>query len=394
MSGFANVFEGLLDPLLAAAQPELFRLNAFRILGLPVEATERAIKREADEAQMRIEYGDGEEVRKAGPLPLNPPPDIDVINEAVHRLRDPEQRLIHEFFWFWPWRPGEGNNDPALAALAQEDLKLATKVWYERIQNDDAQGIALHNIAVFYQVYALDMEFMPELKPLSEERRKLQAAYWKEALVRWRMLVKDDRFWRRLEERIREIDDPRLAPETARQIRRSLPAALPLINAQLAVRAILQGEAKETERQQRLMRETGFEEQVIEESLRRALRPLIEQIRTLCEAAEPEAESNPGGADEVMRRLLQQAEALLDALAGLLPADDPLPVQMRDEVGASALNCLVPFGQQRDNWQSALELLDLIRPYAHSSSVRDRMDDTRVFLLSEAFRPGDLEKAE
>ncbi|MBC7909902.1 MAG: hypothetical protein H7Y30_05350 [Pyrinomonadaceae bacterium] len=366
---------------LRAAQPELFRANAFRILGLPVNAAERQIKKQAEKVKLVEKFGGVEALKTVGPLPLNPAPDIDTIREAIHRLRNPEQRILDEFFWFWPIASDAPDDDQALAALAAGDIKSATEIWYQQADQAGNQGVAGHNLAVLYHATALDLEYIPEVKPLSESLRKLQSAYWREAFTRWRVVLEDNRFWKKLEERIRELDDPRLTPDFASHLRTSLPLVLVSINARLAVQAIEQNENEEAERQRCFMREASFDDEIMDEALRRAAEPVVDQIRTLCEASPQEAEDDPKRADDVTRRLLAQAGALLDVLDRLLPTGHPLCDATRDEVASVALNCLIPFSQATGNWQVARTLLELTRPYARSSGVRERIDNIRAYLL-------------
>lgn len=382
--------EGLLEPLLAAARPELYRANAFRILGLPVDATERSIKRQAERVQLMEKFGGEGALRTVGPLPLNPDPGLDDIRDAIHRLTSPERRLFDEFFWFWPAESGGGSEDPALAALAKHDLRAATEIWYARAESDE-HGLATHNVAVLYHAAALDLEYIPEVKPLSADLRKLQSAYWLEAFARWRKVLEDERFWRRLEARVVELDDPRLTPEAARQLREALPLLLLLINAHLAVRAVGEADNDEAERQRQLMRRSGFDEEWVEAALRRACEEVVEHVRTMCVASEPEAEADPPRAGEVTRRLLEESGTLIKEVENLLADDDGLSDSLRDEVAVCALNCLVTFGRQPGAWRAALELLERTRPFAKSSGVRERVDDLRAHLLRSAYQP---EKAE
>jgi hypothetical protein len=374
------------DSLLAeASRPELFRANAFRILGLPVHATERQIKKHAERVRLAEKFGGAEEMQSSTALPLNPAPDMDAIREATHRLRNPELRVLDEFFWFWPVDSTSQDEDEAISALVKGDLKTATSVWYKQAEQPGTEAVAVHNIAVLYHATALDLEYLPDVKPLNEGLKKLQQAYWREAFTRWHMVIKDRAFWTKLEERIAEIDDPRLTADFASRLRDALPLVLVSINARLAVRALDEGEREEAERQRALMLETRFDEEVIDEALQRAVTPIVERIRSLCQSCEPEAEEDPQHADAVTRRLLEQAGAQLEALAVVLPGKHPLVEATRDEVASSALNCLIPFSQETGNWRAANTLLEQTRPYAVTTGVRERIDGMRAFLLKSAY---------
>src|ERR1017187_1014016 len=115
-------------PLLHAATKELYRNNSFRITGLQVDATSREIAKQADKLKLLEELGQGATIH-TGIFALKPPPTLHVIREAIQRLRDPEQRIIDEFFWFWPQEFGEGKQEVALQALANADLDTALQVW-------------------------------------------------------------------------------------------------------------------------------------------------------------------------------------------------------------------------------------------------------------------------
>src|SRR6516165_3298688 len=107
-------------PLLEAAHINIYRQNPFRITGLPVNASAKAISKHADKLKMMEELGQGQGAHSAA-FALDPPPSVDQIRESIQRLKDPEHRIIDEFFWFWPVRYGDGTEDPALQAIMQGD---------------------------------------------------------------------------------------------------------------------------------------------------------------------------------------------------------------------------------------------------------------------------------
>jgi hypothetical protein len=110
-------------PLLDATTKDLFRKNAFRITGLPVDATARDIGKHAEKLQLIAELGQDPQLNAA--FPLRPPPTVEDIREAIQRLKDPEKRLIDEFFWFWPESFGESRLDAAFQALERGDFEDA-----------------------------------------------------------------------------------------------------------------------------------------------------------------------------------------------------------------------------------------------------------------------------
>ncbi len=416
------------EVLLEAARPDLYRVNAFRIAGLPVDATARDISRQAEKLKVMEKLGGTRQAN--GPLPLDPAPDSDAMREAMQRLHDPERRLVDEFFWFWPHQLGQSKSDEALAALGRGDVKGAAEIWAKQENYHSDSNISMHNLAVLSHTAALDLEHVALTKPLLDDQKKQRDSYWLQAFRRWKILLQYEGFWSRLTARIRELDDPRLTTGTARRMRVSLPLALLSINAQLAVRAAERGDTVEAHRHIEIMKrweestpkdtqqesvsvieiktcptcgqvakmdvipgalwcswcgkEVGnaaiaksrgrpFLPPVVEEALRRAVEPIRERIKTLCKTAEPEADADPAHADQVTKRLLEQTRPVLTVLDTLLPAGNPTRDGAHDEVALRALACQIPFGNKTENWKVSLKLLEQTLPIAASESARERI---------------------
>jgi hypothetical protein len=358
-------------PLLEAARPELYRLNVFRITELPVDSTQRDIQRQVEKIQMEERLG----VRRSSfsrLLVLNPPPDIYMFQEAIQRLNDPERRLIDEFFWFWPHQLGQGRADTALLVLSEGNIKKAAEMWIKQENYYSENNVSMHNMAVLYHAAALDLETSNNSKPLSEENIKIRNLYWESAFRRWKTLMDHEGFWSRLTARIRDFDDPRLTTGTARKIRSSLPLALLLINAQLALQAAKNEDVSEVNRQLNIMKISGFNRDIIEEALRRKAEPTREQIKILCKKAEEGAKENP---IKAQRQLIEQTSPLLIILDTLLPLGSPTRDGAHDQIALQALSCLVAFTNPTDNWQVPLDQIKEILPLATSESVRKKIRD-------------------
>jgi hypothetical protein len=367
------------DFLLGKAQPDLYRANAFRITELPVDASDREAARQLD--KIRILEKMGEAARPGGGLmPLKPAPGADRLREAMERLRDPEARLVDEFFWFWPRQWGESKTDPALAALARGDFMTASKAWVALTQEGDPDRVGKHNLAVLNHVLALDLEHgMAEHGVrLDEEKSTYLHRYWTAALDGWRELLEDEDFWDHLLERIHELDQPQLTAETAGRMQQGLAVTLLSINARLALRAAEQDRLDDARRLARLIERSGFPRDDIEEALRRGIEPLRDRIQHLCEAAEAEGEADPEHGDRVIRRLLDDTALLLQTLDCLLPRSHAALEAAHDQVALQVRSCLVTYANKTDNWEKALELTDLALEVAVGESARDRLREDRA----------------
>lgn len=358
-----------LEILLSAARPDLFRSNAFRIMGLPVDATARDIAKQAEKQRMAAKFGGVS--ASASPLALSPPPDDEMIRAAVDRLRDPERRLVDEFFWFWPHQLGDGGRDPALAVLAAGRTQEAMNLWTHQENHNSISNVSMHNLAVLAHATVLDIE--------TQARDKVDATvlgqYWSAAFLRWKALIADESFWSRLTARIRDLGDPRLTTGTARRMRNSLPLALLAINAQLAVRAAEAGNPPEVQRHLDVMRASGLGEEAIRGGLARAVEPIRDRVKTLCHTGDNEAEADPARANLLAERLLAQAAPLLALLDLLLPERDAVRDGAHDEVALRVLKYLIAYGNKTDDMRTVERLYEQVLPLAGSAAAKGRIEE-------------------
>ena len=366
------------DLLLSVARPDIFRRNAFRIMGLSVEATAADITRQSDKLRMTEKYGAGN--RPPSAFPLMPPPDVDQIRDASDRLRDPERRLVDEFFWFWPSELGKSQTDEALAALRRREEDQAAALWRRQGDMGSTNNVSIHNLAVFMHARALDLEFpngeAKELKPKEREE------FWKIAYQMWKALLDDERFWSRLTARIRELDDPRLTTGTARRMQTSLPLALLLIQAQLALRAAEANKPEEAKWHLAIMHSAGYADTLVNEAVRITVEPLRDRIKTICKASDKESDDFPERGDQIAERLLVQCKPMLAALDIMLPAGNSARDASHDEIAMIGLGCQVVFGRKTENWKRSVEVLTEFVPVAAGAATRAKINDNLAIVRS------------
>jgi hypothetical protein len=222
MTTFEHGSSSLDELLLEKATPDIFRLNAFRITGLTIEATPREISREARLLQMKAKL-EGTVSIECAELPLDNPPDSDAIRAAAHALQDTEQRFLHEIFWIWP----ETKRPVNLKLFPEFDLGP-----------DGANAITLHNKAVSSAVRAIDLEFAGAGGALvSEDDRQRLWGFWQESADTWQSVLRRDVFWEVIEARACDLEDPRLTSASVTQLRDALPRFFAKIHAIQAFRS-------------------------------------------------------------------------------------------------------------------------------------------------------------
>lgn len=278
--------------LLQAVRADLYRVNAFRLAQLPAHASARELERRLEKIKMLARLDSAAETLR-GPLALVPPPDLDAMRGAIERLRDPEVRLIDELFWFWPENAGPETDDPALAALAQGDVAAARRLWLESSQRVPPSAVAQHNLAVLAHLMALDLEHraLASGKSLDNYLSRLRDQSWTEAWKHWQIVLAQPHFWERLRQRLADLNEPQLPATLADELQQALPVALLGINAELAVRWAERRLPAEAKRHRELLHGSGQDGGELDEALRRALRPLRERIKSLCETAGEDAAS-------------------------------------------------------------------------------------------------------
>jgi len=386
--------------LLHLASTQLYDHNAFRITGLSVRSSFREISRATERLEM-IAKGFG-----AVEVALNSfsktPPTSEELRAALQCLKSPEQRLLHEFFWFWPLTD-DGNNDPAIDAINAGETARAEKVWGELAdgqqelekllaQIDAARSsherkellqpkkdlerktaIAIHNLAILNHIRALSRA-AHESSKLSVHCADPTVA-WKASISNWSRLHKKHEFWDALAERIREINDPRLGIETAEMIWRSLPLALLLLNAEIAMAAAEAGDFEQASIQKQLIDHSGFEITYCRDAFRRKLAPLKQELERLCDSTREQALKTPENALDIVRQFFQAKKKYLQTFNYLLGLGDPLRDSSHDLVADSARACLVAYLNKTENWEAGLPLFEECLALANSNSLRSRLEE-------------------
>ncbi len=388
--------------LLKMAQPDLYRLNDFRVMDLPTYATERDVQKRLRKMQLEQKFGGASNSVNRGaatsPLSLDPPPNAEMVAEAQAHLADAERRLVNELFWFWP---GKGAQDTGVedevgrATHTVEEATLPTgngieaaaSFWTGHLEaGDEEQAIAAHNLAILFHAAALDIEWGAGREPLtSDERKQRLARYWSSAIEMWKRVFAGEYAWKYLVARVEELNDPRLKASSVRHLRQGLPVALLTINAVLAVRASQSGATAEAKRQAELMRAYGFTPDELAEARRRVLEPLRHRIHDLCTTVKKDAQKTPEQAIEVAERLLERARPLLMAVDDLLPAGDPQRPDMLDAVAHAATDAAIiksrslSHGVKRD-WVSTQEFFERVSRYAATQPMRTRINQSLVWV--------------
>ncbi|MFZ0828921.1 MAG: response regulator [Verrucomicrobiia bacterium] len=360
-------------PLLDAATKDLFRKNAFRITGLSVDATTREVDRHAGKLKMLAEFGQDTHTGGAA-FAIKPPPSLDDIRDAIQKIKDPEQRLIDEFFWFWPQEFGKSQSDPAIQALAKGDSKTAVEIWNSK--EDSATGgiVASHNLALIYYIKALDWENYSVKNNVDAERRQKIINYWKEAFRLWDLLANSEHFWDMVTARIRQLNEPNLSTGFSRRMRATLPESLDKINAELAVAFAESGKIEIARLHIGFLRGPEQRQDKIEKIAELVLTPVSNRLKEQTKSARGRGEQHPPEAAKIAIELLQQSRQALMLFDLFFGKDNELRNDLFDEVVSACNRLQVVYHDETKDETVCLEILNSILSLATAIELRQQIE--------------------
>lgn len=361
-------------PLLAACTPQVYIHNAFRITGLPVDASTRDIKRRVDDLKAAAEMGDDEDEHTHA-FALSPPPEVDHIREAAQRLHDPERRMVEELFWFWPQEPGQGRSDRALRALQSGDKDAAFKLWSAAARDHDEAAciVAKHNLAVMYQMVALDSEILALTGSFSDDQLATVSKYWTTCFQWWEELTDDETFWSLIADRIRTLDDHRLTTGFARRMRASFPIAFDQINAMLALQYAEKGKYDHAKRHIAYMKETHQGADDVDRVISEILKPLETRVNNAVETAVTRSKRDVTKGAEIAKELLDATKNPLAIIRSLLDQDHTIRSYLFELVHDACTTCLIAYGNKTEDWPTCVSLLKLTEPLVTSEDARNKL---------------------
>ncbi len=256
------------EPLLNLVTKELYQVNPFRVLSLPINASMKQISRKKKSLGLRIELEATPNQIRVGLLPLEPAPDRDLINKSIEQLRNPHSRSIYGLFWLWPMNlsKNEGVN-----LLYEKKLRNALEYWRKKEYFDNSGCISKHNLAIVFHLTAIDIEHDIIEGVATEKEIETCNSLWKSTYARWVDLINSDIFEDCFSKQLRSIDGIRLPSDVLRKICQTLPRALLSINAELAVNACFRNDFVEFKRHFDIMNSSGFTGKVVQQAQRDAM---------------------------------------------------------------------------------------------------------------------------
>lgn len=358
----------------------VYATNPFHLLGLSPFANSRAVRRRREDLESAEAMGaTGWKDEFKHLLGNTQVPSPEMVAAAFRRIEDPQQRIVDEFFWFWPI---DDRDDEALDALQTGDEKTAVRVWKRAEGSGDIRKSvsAKHNIAVYYHFYAIKCEwwFIENNKGLedSPKAHRDMCAYWDAALERWEDLADDEDFWDVVKERVAVINDKRLTTGFIRRMRDEFPVAFDRINGDLAVEyAKLSGKHAETERHLRYMNESHQGLDDVDATLDAIFDPIEREVDLLTREAIRVRNATPHSALSAARTLLQNTEGIRKMADEMLGKDHPKRRKIFDKIASECNFCQVAYGTKTKQWEECLKFIKEVIPLACDEELIGVLND-------------------
>ena len=369
--------------LLELAEPEVYRDNPFRLLNLTVLAGAREVARRVDELKLAAEFGVGEPQWSFGPVEVLP---VERVRVAAQALKEPCERLVREFFWFWPENYPEeiAGGDEALAHVARGETAQAVEFW----QGAAMQGrlASLHNMAVYYHMQALEME-QTESPP---EQELIQL--WFKALRFWEKIAGEEALWSRLRDRVKRMADARVTGDFVAQLRASLPEALAKICAVLALTHARQGQGERAALHAALVTHVHGDTAGARRALEEYSAPIARRIDA--RAVETENRLVPATGLEEAAALLRACDEDLRLIGLLCGRTSDYFGEVSHGLADTALACVVAYQREtQDDFGCLpvlLHLLDMEMPPELRGRVQETFDAIYANALVGGSRPSIL----
>jgi hypothetical protein len=368
------------DILLDVATPQLYRANAFRVLGLSVTVDGAEMSRQQKKLKMLEKLGGAAAQNHSGTLPLIPPPDSEELRRAGQRLHDMQSRIVDELFWFWPADHANGDADAAYKAACEGQLRDAHQLWCQQKEQSETEAVAVHNLAVLHHALALDIEHASNNgnagdAPADPKVQARRDKYWAVALEHWAAFAGNESGWSYILSRAEVLDDPRLTSGFVRRLRHSLPEAILSININLAVRAAKRGDVDEAKRHLLYVRNSGFDLHLAASLLEREASPLVEHVRRICDPVADRSKASPEAANQLAKSVLDDCQVLLTGIRAILGKEHHLRQTAFDLVASTVRGCMIDYGNATEDWSGCVPLLKQAATLALDSALQSRLQD-------------------
>lgn len=355
-------------------EPTLYWRSPLNIVGLPISATAREIRRRREDVAADV-FANASRCCHTALLPTRLIVGAKEIDDAFECLKDPYRRAFYSLFWFWPTQGLSEKDDSNISLITTgraEDRKRALADWYGRCESDAPHGlIARHNLAVYSHLIALLLEdnYMNGEQIKNEDCER----HWDECIKFWDRLADDDAFWDLFTEHIRRFDDPRMTSGFVRRFRHDLPLGMDQINARLLNVYVKNLDAGNAARQVKYMNQSQQGLDDVEGSLDPVVRAVEKMQENFSADLNSRLKDNPRQGLELAERALEFGAGMRNVAMALSPSASMNEKRVADVAALMALHCQVSYANETKDWCGCVSVLERTLALATGGSVRERI---------------------
>lgn len=344
--------------LMRMCTENVYSENIFHVLGLRTSATARQIRRRREDFESAKALG-GESWKEAFHLiGSRAVPCEDEVEEAFSKLEDPECRIVSEFFWVWLM----GEDDCAVDEIVAGRKDSAVAIWEQEANGyGERRLVARHNLAVMYQMLAVDAEEVVLAGGVCDGRMQEN---WQKAFECWEELADSDDFWEIYEKRMRELDDPRLTGGFIRRFRKEFPIAFDNINAQLAARYAKAGKIVEAKRHIDYMKRTMSGLDDIQENMNIIFSPMEQRVKLLIDGYDAKVKTDAALGLECANKLLVDTEEIRRVALGMSEGGQRIRAGLFALIVKTCNFYQVQYGNKTEDWNGCKKLLERLKVIA------------------------------
>lgn len=362
----------LLDIVSPYLDIDFFLHNTYRVLEMPVTASMKELTKRGTAIETAQQTG--------APVPIGKQPlyrikeelDFDEDNKALLRLGNPDHRMLDIFFWFWPMANGN-EQDEALEFLKSGSDKQAIDIWTRNIHSGGVSGICKHNLAVIHTFKALHFEVAASSRT-ETGFTSIVTDDWSEAGKYWSLALDDELTWSKYIEYIELVGDPRVTTGYNRKVRASLPIIFTALIGNLAVKNVNQGTSNETKRLIAIAQNAGFEEEMVNQGLVLAGKPLEDRARMFLTLTKNNIEANILNAESSIQAFVNGCHPLIDPLT-LLYNNSRKAQSLFDTLAETGHEYAMRYAKHTDEWAKTLAFLKTFRGWARSKTTLSTLDE-------------------
>ncbi len=357
------------------ANKDLYRLNPYRLLGLNVQARETDIRRETEKLKLQQKLKG--KIKSLGKfLPVIPPPPPESLQEAIQELNDPEFKIFHGLFWFFPENSSEHENQN-LGNLFDGDIVTAIAAWEKDVESGNSTK-SIHHLAIANHLLALEGS-----NNGGGEHTKAEQTNWNKAFFFWKLLLGKDEFWGALSERIHAYGDPRVGPELSNEFRKYIPLFLSVQVAQLVLDSLLNDDSKTISFYFELI-ESTFSNEHKDYALKVVCDSYLKNTTALCENAVQKSKETPKRANKTFDELIREANKIVLLIDAITSEGSSIQNIVHDKIVTAGNNCAGIYANETEDWAGTLKLLEKLLPFAKRKDEKDKIQEAILVVSNNA----------